>query len=380
MLHCNITIWTTLHGSSKALAPAGPSRPAPTKECVNYLLQKMRVQASQWSRKGLRYGAPAPAMQAPEPAPLPAPDAARWLSPDAGVLVQLREAAAAQGAEQWLDGSFTHRGRSLDYKLYVPPQAGAALRPMVVMLHGCTQDAADFAAGTQMNALARAQGVVVLYPEQNQRSNPRKCWNWFHPLHQQRSRGEPAVLAALTREMAALHQVDPARIYVAGLSAGGAMADILGAVYPDVFAAVGVHSGLPRGSANDVMSALSAMRSGGLAVSAPVAGPPTIVFHGDADSTVHISNGMAIIDAALKARGLGDAAVQPVAGETEHGQRYSQSVYRDASGRTLAEYWLLHGAGHAWSGGHLDASYTDAAGVDATAQMLRFFLENPRLG
>lgn len=336
----------------------------------------MRLQASKWTRKGLRYAAAAPVAFAP----LQAPAQARLLPPDSAALLQLRErsAPATPSAEQWLDGRFTHRGRTLDYRLYVPPQASAAHRPMVVMLHGCTQDAADFAAGTRMNAQARALGAVVLYPEQSQGANPRKCWNWFHPHHQQRGRGEPAVLAELTLALVAEHRVDPARVYVAGLSAGGAMADILGAAYPDIFAAVGVHSGLPRGSANDVMSALSAMRSGAPAAAAPVAGPPTIVFHGDADSTVHISNGTAIIDAALKARGLAGAKVQPVPGQTAQGQRYSQSVYRDASGRTLAEYWQLHGAGHAWSGGHADASYTDATGVDASAQMLRFFLEHPK--
>nr|WP_255662820.1 PHB depolymerase family esterase [Acidovorax sp. D4N7] len=346
------------------------------------MLQKMRAQASQWTRKSLRYAA-APAVRDMTGGPVSAPGAVRWLPEDASALLQLRERTETPGQtqEQWLAGSFTHRGRTLDYRLYVPPRAGAAARPMVVMLHGCTQDAADFAAGTRMNAQARALGAVVLYPEQSQRANPRKCWNWFHPQHQQRGRGEPAVLAALTLAMAAEHRVDFARIYVAGLSAGGAMADILGATYPDIFAAVGVHSGLPRGSANDVMSALAAMRSGApgaWGATTPVAAPPTIVFHGDADSTVHISNGAAIIDAALRARSLAGSGVQPLEGRTDRGRRYSHSVYRDADGRTLAEYWQLHGAGHAWSGGDMDASYTDADGVDATAQMLRFFLEHSR--
>lgn len=336
----------------------------------------MRVQASQWSRKSLRYGAapPAPGNAA---AALPTPGAARRLSPDATAPLPLRT-PAAPGREQWLDGRFTHRGRTLDYKLYIPPQTGGALRPMVVMLHGCTQDAADFAAGTRMNEQARALGVMVLYPEQSQRANPRRCWNWFHPQHQQRGRGEPAVLAALTLSVAAEHRVDHARIYVAGLSAGGAMADILGAVYPEVFAAVGVHSGLPRGSASDVMSALAAMRSGAPAAPVGATRPPTIVFHGDADATVHISNGRAIIDAALKARGMAPEQAAPLQAQSPGGQRYSQCVYRDGSGRTLAESWQLHGAGHAWSGGHLAGSYTDATGVDATAQMLRFFLEHPK--
>lgn len=341
----------------------------------------MRVQASKWTRKSLRYAA----AQALPAAPVLPSNPTRWLAADAGTLAEvlLRESTEKPGPsdEQWLDGSFTHRGRTLAYKLYLPPHSSAdTLRPMTVMLHGCTQDAADFAAGTQMNAQARALGMVVLYPEQGQRDNPRKCWNWFHPQHQQRGRGEPAVLAALTESIAAQHQVDRARIFVAGLSAGGAMADILGATYPEIFAAVGVHSGLPRGCATDVVSALAAMRSGCPApVRAAGPAPATIVFHGDADQTVHSSNGRAVIEAALQARGMqGGAEISPVAGESAQGQRYSQTVYQDNDGRAMAEYWQLHGAGHTWSGGHLDGSHTDPAGVDATAQMLRFFLAHPK--
>lgn len=293
---------------------------------------------------------------------------------------------ASPHEEQWIDGSFTHQGRTLAYKLYLPPGAtgtAIALRPMVVMLHGCTQGAADFAAGTQMNALARDLGVVVVYPEQTQHANAQKCWNWFKPQHQQRGRGEPAVLAALAQAITAKHHVDAARVFVAGLSAGGAMADIVGRCYPDVFAAVGVHSGLPSGSATDVMTALSAMRSG--RASAPsalpsVTPPPTIVFHGDADATVHLSNGVAIIEAARAASKDASGsmpAARAAEGQSSKGQRYTRTVYTDGAGRSTAEYWKLHGAGHAWSGGSARGSYTNPAGADASAEMLRFFLAHP---
>jgi len=289
--------------------------------------------------------------------------------------------------ERWVDGSFAHQGRTLAYKLYLPPAAADAVptpRPLVVMLHGCTQGADDFAAGTQMNALARDLGVVVLYPEQAHPANAQKCWNWFKPQHQQRGRGEPAVLAALAQSIAAEHHVDAARVFVAGLSAGGAMADIVGRCYPDVFAAVGVHSGLPSGCATDLVTALAAMRSGGAAATTGPGGspmPPTIVFHGDADATVHVSNGAAIIEAARSASGEA-AASMPTAraaeGQSGKGQRYTRTVYTDAAGRSTAEYWQLHGAGHAWSGGSARGSYTDPAGADASAEMLRFFLAHPR--
>ncbi|MEJ8816046.1 PHB depolymerase family esterase [Variovorax ureilyticus] len=287
--------------------------------------------------------------------------------------------------ERWIDGRLTHQGRTLAYKLYLPPHpAGSEItpRPMVMMLHGCTQGASDFAAGTQLNALARDLGVVVLYPEQTQHANSQKCWNWFKPQHQQRGRGEPAVLTALAQSITAEHHVDAARVFVAGLSAGGAMADILGRCYPDVFAAVGVHSGLPSGSATDLMSAMSAMRGGGASACTtrgrPM--PPTIVFHGDADATVHVSNGAAIIEAARMSAEQATGSLlsaRTAGGHSGKGQRHTRTVYTDHEGRSTAEYWQLHGAGHAWSGGSSHGSYTNPSGADASAEMLRFFLAHP---
>ena len=286
--------------------------------------------------------------------------------------------AGELAAEQWRDGSFAHGGRTLAYKLYLPPRAAGstAAMPLVLMLHGCTQNPDDFAAGTRMNALARAAGVAVLYPAQTRPANAQGCWNWFKPQHQQRGRGEPALLAALTQSVMASHAIDPARVYVAGLSAGGAMADILGRAYPELFAAVGVHSGLPTGAANDLMSAMSAMRSGPGATS-PASGtmPPLIVFHGDADSTVNVRNGAAVVASALDGRA---GATRPQQGRSSTGRAYTRTDHPASDGGHAVEHWLLHGAGHAWSGGSAQGSYTDPTGVDASAEMLRFFLTHSR--
>jgi poly(hydroxyalkanoate) depolymerase family esterase len=260
-----------------------------------------------------------------------------------------------------------------DFKLYVPPGAGAQPRPLVVMLHGCTQDADDFAAGTRMNALARDQGFYVLYPIQSRQVNAQRCWNWFKHTHQQRERGEPALLAGMVREVMARHAIDPARVYVAGLSAGGAMAAILGQTHPDLFAAVGVHSGLAAGAARDLPSALEAMKSGGGPVAAPAEGAlPTIVFHGAADRTVHPRNGEQVVHP--YAQGTAETTTSRATGRRSSTRR----VWRDADGQVRAEHWLVEGAPHAWSGGSPAGSYTDPSGPDASAEMLRFFLAHPR--
>jgi poly(hydroxyalkanoate) depolymerase family esterase len=218
----------------------------------------------------------------------------------------------------------------------------------------------------------------VLYPAQAPRSNAHKCWNWFSPADQRRGQGEPALLAGMTRHVMQTHPVDAGRVWVAGLSAGGAMAAILAREYPDLFAAAGVHSGLPPGAAQDVMSAFSAMKSGGRSTLPPVAGAPLIVFHGDADGTVHAINGEFLMDAAL-----GTAAAQ-AGGETSGGnaagRAFTRTVYRSAevAGPSRAEHWVVHGAGHAWVGGDVAGSFTESTGPDASREMLRFFAEHPR--
>ena len=282
-------------------------------------------------------------------------------------------------------GLFANAAGQRSFKLYRPRTAPAdGQRPaLVVMLHGCTQNPDDFAAGTRMNALAESRGWWVVYPAQSGSANSSGCWNWFKPGDQQRGLGEPAILAGLTADIVARAGIDPTRVFVAGLSAGGAMAVTLAATHPELFAAVGVHSGLPHGSAHDLMSALSAMRQGA-ARQGPAYRVPTIVFHGDQDNTVHPCNGQAVVRQARRsARGSSTDARQDGPVETERsrqpqGHRYTRTVHRDEQDRVDAEHWLIHGAGHAWSGGSPAGSYTDPLGPDASAEMLRFFDETPR--
>ncbi|CAB3755585.1 extracellular catalytic domain type 1 short-chain-length polyhydroxyalkanoate depolymerase [Paraburkholderia solisilvae] len=275
--------------------------------------------------------------------------------------------------------SYANAAGRRQYRLYVPASAAGEPRPLIVMLHGCTQDADDFAAGTRMNVLAERHGCLVAYPVQPQQANPSRCWNWFKPGDQQRERGEPSLIAGITREIITTHDVDPARVYIAGMSAGGAMAAIMIDEYPELYAAAGVHSGLPARCAHDLPSALAAMKgaepSGRMSrnVSAGAARRPMIVFHGDADRTVHVTNAARIL------RGFETKAHHDC---EKRGQRVASracSVMRLTTGDDVeAELWTIHGASHAWAGGDARGTYTDPAGPDASAEMLRFFLDHPR--
>jgi poly(hydroxyalkanoate) depolymerase family esterase len=287
----------------------------------------------------------------------------------------------ARGA--FLARSYSNEAGTRAYRLYVPSSYAGRPVPLIVMLHGCTQSAEDFAKGTGMNELAEAETCLVAYPEQSKSANPNRCWNWFNPRDQKRDSGEPSIVAGIVREIAAAYAVDPARIYVAGLSAGGAAAAVLGSAYPDLFAAVGVHSGLPAGSAKDVGSALAAMRSprdpSGLRHAAVLHGRgrlvPTIVFHGDKDQTVHPSNGQHVI-AQSRTREWDALRAVSNSGRVPGGHAYTRTDHHDAAGRVVLELWEVHGAGHAWSGGKPEGSYTDPLGPDASREMLRFFMKH----
>jgi poly(hydroxyalkanoate) depolymerase family esterase len=285
---------------------------------------------------------------------------------------------------RFVTGTFTGAAGTRGYKLYIPSAYQGQPLPLVVMLHGCTQSADDFAAGTRMNIVGEERACFVAYPWQPKSANGSKCWNWFQPGDQQRDRGEPSLIAGITRQISRDYAIDRQRVYVAGLSAGGAAAAIMGAAYPDIYAAVGVHSGLPCGAASDLPSAFSAMRQGGSGSrnraprSSAVDGDgrlvPTIVFHGDKDATVHPQNGHHVIE---QSRSTGLLELRSV---TEHGRAggrtYGRTSHFDASGQAVLEMWVVHGAGHAWSGGSPAGSYSDPEGPDASREMVRFFLEH----
>ncbi len=297
---------------------------------------------------------------------------------------------------QFLAGSYTNQAGTRSYKLYVPSSYRGQTLPLVVMLHGCTQSPDDFAAGTRMNLSAEEHQCFVVYPAQAPAANGSKCWNWFKAPDQQRDQGEPSIVAGITRQIISTYAVDARRVYVAGLSAGGAMAAVMGMTYPDLYAGVGIHSGLPYGVAHDLPSALTAMKRGEAApgqLHSGVGGPerysrvvPTIVFHGDRDTKVHPRNGDQVI-AQLKTvhalneapnRAATDPHVTVQRGEVPDGHAYTRIIYHDAGGQAILEQWRVHGAGHAWSGGNARGSYTDPKGPDATKEMLRFFYEHPR--
>ena len=306
---------------------------------------------------------------------------------------------------RFISGSYTNHAGTRSYKLYVPGSYDGRPLPLVVMLHGCTQNPDDFAAGTRMNALAEEHRCFVAYPAQSSAANGSKCWNWFEKADQRRDDGEPSIIAGITRQIMDTYRIDERRVYVAGMSAGGAMAMTMAMTYPDLYAAVGIHSGLAYAIAQDLPSALGAMHGGpgvslglhqGVSLGLHTAGAPdsrpcitlvpAIVFHGDQDTTVHPCNGDKVIAQCATSHAGPEtwpedgsaprASVEQ--GNVPLGHAYTRTTYRDASGQPVVEHWLVHGAGHAWSGGSSRGSYTDPKGPDASQEMLRFFYEHPK--
>lgn len=301
-----------------------------------------------------------------------------------------KEAAAEQELSEFTRHTFSLGKASRAYKLFVPAALANEPRPLIVMLHGCKQNPDDFAAGTRMNELAQRHGFLVAYPEQTSRANGANCWNWFESGEQSRDGEEASLIAGIVGDIGRLRRVDEKRVFVAGLSAGGAMAVILGAAYPEVFAAVGVHSGLPLGAAHDVSSAFAAMRGGPGAgwsrvkrgsVDAQRSSPravPTIVFHGDADTTVNVCNGDDVThQASARFTSADGSALHEEVLPRQHaqGRDFTTTRYLDDAGRSRVERWVVHGASHAWSGGNAKGSYTDSKGPEASEEMLRFFMK-----
>ena len=287
-----------------------------------------------------------------------------------------RSQPAAPG--KFLSASCTNRAGTRAYKLYVPSSYAGEPLPLIVMLHGCKQNPDDFAAGTGMNRIAEKNNCFVAYPAQSQAANGSNCWKWFNSSDQKRDGAEPSIIADITRQVMRDYRIDPDRVYVAGLSAGAAMATILAASYPDLYAAVGIHSGLPAGSAHDVASAFGAMKDAGKAakVRAHRSIVPAIVFHGDRDHTVHPNNGTNALSQCIGADKICETS--SVKCQAPQGRQYTRKIYQDSENVAIAEHWIIHGAGHAWSGGSKTGSYTDPKGPDASQEMIRFFYAHPK--
>lgn len=273
------------------------------------------------------------------------------------------------------------------YKLYVPSRYDKSRpAPLLVVLHGCTQNPDDIARGTRFNELAEQSGMIIAYPEQPQKYNGLKCWNWFDPAHQTRGKGEPALIASIAQRVMNDYSVDARRVFIAGLSAGGAMALTTAYAYPELFAAAGIHSGIAYGAVASVADAMTAMRTGApdppALPAAVVRGMgsarhfPAIVFQGKADKSVNYVNSSQIVS--QLAASWKPSALSKIGESSAENSGYHSTTRLYGNGKALIEEWVVDELGHAWSGGSKDGTYTDPKGPDASREMIRFFLQHPR--
>jgi len=296
----------------------------------------------------------------------------------------LPPSADTAGGESFVWGSYEGPEGSRRYKLYVPSK-GSSPKRLLVMLHGCTQDPDDFARGTRMNAVAGAQGFAVLYPEQPATANPLKCWNWFAASHQKRGQGEPGLLASMIQKVVAEQKIDPSKVYVAGISAGGAMAAILGATYPELASGLAIHSGIAYGLATDVSQALGAMRTpkgDGQALGKLVRDAmgerrkmlPVFIIQGEGDASVNKTNADLLAMQWAFANGYTGDASQVSRDVSDHVPGLWTTTYTTDKHRVLSRSFVIKELGHAWSGGSKEGTFTNPATLDASSAVVEFFL------
>ncbi|BAO92867.1 alpha/beta hydrolase family esterase [Caballeronia cordobensis] len=300
-------------------------------------------------------------------------------------VIQNKITNALQPGPQWLSGRFSHPTGAHDFKVYVPAtHRRGTPTSLIVMLHGASQDADDFALGTGMNRAAESGGYIVMYPQQGTSANMFRCWNWFRSADQVRDSGEVSIIAGITREVMASYEIDPTRVFIAGMSAGAAMAVNVAVTHPDLYSAAGIHSGLAFGVADEAFSAMTAMRRGTGTAQLSVArnaigvcrAVPLIVFHGDQDTTVHPQNAEVLMHMHQRLMLGTDEALASITtelGQVEQGYPYTRDTFRRSGGEVFGERWLIHGLGHAWSGGNRNTTHTDARGPNAAREMMRFF-------
>jgi poly(hydroxyalkanoate) depolymerase family esterase len=304
----------------------------------------------------------------------------------------------------WQQYSYQDASNKHPYFVYTPTtyHIGTAV-PLLVMLHGCTQTAEDFAAGTRMNRLAEQHGFIVAYPQQMRKSNRALCWNWFKSAHQFRNRGEPARIAHIVQTISqktSQWTIDSQQIYVVGASAGAAMAVILGATYPDIFAAIGVHSGIEYQAVTNIIDTLKVIRHGGPepilqgqkafeAMGSYKRVVPTIVFQGTHDRIVPPISSDRVVQQWMQTNHLVSPDLyladfkKPTTtstGQVPGGYAYTVYTWEDSRGNEVQAYWKIHGLGHAWSGGSPTGSHTDPRGPNASEAMYQFFMNHPTVG